>query len=80
MSVYTHPEKVKSSYIFDGAIRNIRRKAALTELMADICDDVYSLTQVISNEAVNRNEITSIASNSRSYFLARYRSVSLNIS
>ena len=70
MSVYTHPEKFKSSYIFDGAIRNIRRKAALTELMADICDDVYSLTPVISNEAVNRNEITSIASNSRSKIIA----------
>lgn len=66
MSVYTHPEKFKASYIFDGAVRSIRRKAALTELMADICDDVYSLTPVISNEAVNRDAITSIASNSRS--------------
>ena len=70
MSVYTHPEKFKSSYIFDGAIRNIRRKAALTELMADICDNVYSLTPVISNEAVNRDDITSIASNSRSKIIA----------
>lgn len=33
--------------------------------MSQICDDVYSLTPVINNEALNRNEITRIASNSR---------------
>lgn len=70
MSVYTHPEKYKACYIFDGAVREIRRKAALTELMADICDEVYSLTPVIINEAVNRDVITSIASNSRSKLIA----------
>lgn len=70
MSIYTHPEKYKASYIFNGDVRNIRRKAALTELMADICDDVYSLTPVISNEAVNRDAITSIASNSRNKLIA----------
>jgi hypothetical protein len=70
MSVYTHPEKYKASYIFDGEIRNIRRKAALTELMADICDSVYSLTPTICNEAVNRDVITNIASNSRSKLVA----------
>ena len=66
MSIYTHPEKYKASYIFNGRICNIRRKAALTELMSDICDDVYALTPVICNEAVNRDVITNIANNSRS--------------
>lgn len=70
MSIYTHPEKYKASYIFNGRIRNIQRKAALTELMADICDDVYSLTPIICNEAVNRDVITNIASNSRSKLVA----------
>ena len=70
MSIYTHPEKYKASYIYNGSVRNIRRKAALTELMADICDEVYSLTPVISNEAVNRDVITNIASNSRSKLVA----------
>lgn len=70
MSIYTHPEKYKASYIFDGQIRPIKRKAALTELMADICDTVYSLTPVISNEAVNRDVITNIASNSRNKLVA----------
>lgn len=70
MSIYTHPEKYKASYIFDGQVRPIKRKAALTELMADICDTVYSLTPVISNEAVNRDVITNIASNSRNKLVA----------
>lgn len=65
MSIYTHPENYKATYIFNGRICNIRRKAALTELMADICDNVYSRTPIICNEAVNRDIITTIATNSR---------------
>ncbi|MDD3588922.1 MAG: hypothetical protein PHO46_01435 [Thermoguttaceae bacterium] len=70
ISVYTRPEQYKSSYIFNGEIQNIRRKAALTELLSDICDNVFPLTPVISNEAVNRNVVTSVASNSRSKIIA----------
>lgn len=70
MATYTHPEMYKAHYIFEGKVCSIRRKAALTELMADICDNVYSLTPVINNEAVNRDDITSIASNSRSKIVA----------
>lgn len=62
---YTHPEAFKSSYIYMGEERIIARKAALTGLISDICDDVYSKTPIINNEAINRNEITSIATNSR---------------
>lgn len=70
MATYTHPEKYQATYIYNGSIATIRRKAALTELMADICDNIYSLTPTISNEAVNRNEITNIANNSRSKIIA----------
>lgn len=65
LSIYTQPEKHQANYIFDGRQKKIHRKAALTELMSDICDDVYGLTPMICNEALNRNEITSIANNSR---------------
>ncbi|MCC8195209.1 MAG: restriction endonuclease subunit S [Ruminococcus sp.] len=70
ISIYAQPEKFKASYIFDGEQKNVCRKAALTELMSDICDQVFSRTPVISNEAVNRNVITSIASNSRNKIIA----------
>lgn len=66
LSAYSHPEEYKANYFFDGEKKAISRKAALTELMSDICDTEFSMTPVISNEAVNRNEITSIANNSRS--------------
>ena len=66
MRAYTRPEEYRSDYIFMGQEVIVRRKAALTELMSRICDRVFSLTPVINNEAMNKNEITSIANNSRS--------------
>ena len=65
MRGYTHPEEYKSRYFYNGQEAVISRKAALTDLMSNICDKVYSLTPVINNEAMNRNEITSTANNSR---------------
>ena len=62
---YTHPESFRSTYFHEGEQLNIRRKSGLTEAMSQICDDVYCLTPVINNESVNKNEITSIAQNSR---------------
>lgn len=65
MRGYTHPEEYKSRYLYAGEEKNIGRKAALTGLMSDICDQIYSCTPVINNEAMNKNEITSTANNSR---------------
>ena len=70
ISTYTHPESFKSVYIYMGEERPVTRKAALTGLLSDICDDVYSLTPVVNNEAINRNDITAIASNSRNKIIA----------
>lgn len=67
---YTRPEEYKSRYIYCGQEKVIGRKAALTGLMSDICDQVYSDTPVINNEAMNRNEITSMANNSRKKIVA----------
>lgn len=70
MRGYTRPEEYKSCYIYKGKEVAISRKAALTELMSVICDEVYSLTPVINNEAMNRNEITATANNSRNKIVA----------
>ena len=70
MRGYTRPEEYKSKYIYCGEDVSIGRKAALTELMSKICDDVFSLTPVINNEAMNKNEITSTANNSRNKIVA----------
>ena len=70
MRGYSRPEEFKSRYIYKGREIAISRKAALTELMSTICDDIYSCTPVINNEAMNRNEITTTASNSRNKIVA----------
>ena len=67
---YTQPETFKARYIYDGSERHISRKSALTGLLSDICDSEFSMTPVISNEAINKDEITSIAYNSRSKIIS----------
>lgn len=70
ISSYTHPESYRSLYIHDGQVLDVRRKSALTELMSAICDKVYSLTPIVNNESVNKNDITSIAANSRNKIIS----------
>lgn len=70
ISSYTHPEYFKSIYIHNGVEKSITRKAALTGLMSDICEKVYSRTPVINNEAINKNELTGVASTSRNKIIA----------
>ena len=67
---YTQPETYQSRYIHNGVERTITRKAALTGLMSDICDEAFSMTPVINNEAINRDNITAIAYNSRSKIIS----------
>ena len=70
MRGYTRPEEYKSRYIHSGQEMSVCRKAALTELMSHICDNVYSCTPIINNEAMNKNEITATANNSRNKIVA----------
>ena len=67
---YTHPENFRATYIHDGKILRVYRKATLSELMSKICDEVYALTPIINNEVINKNEITSVAANSRNKIIA----------
>lgn len=67
---YTHPNNYKSVYIHNGNIEHIIRKAALTELLSEICYRTFPNTPVINNEAINKKNITSIAKNSRDKVIA----------
>lgn len=67
---YTQPETFKARYIYGGVEHHISRKSALTGLLSDICDYEFSLTPTINNEAINKDEITSIAYNSRSKIIS----------
>ena len=70
VSSYTHPELFKSTYIHNGSEKTISRKAALSELMSQICEKVYSKTPVVNNESINKNNLTSTAFTSRSKIIA----------
>lgn len=70
ISSYTRPELYQSYYVFGGKEQSIYRKAMLTELLSKICDSIYSKTPVINNEALNRNEATPMARNSRNKIIA----------
>ncbi len=65
MRGYTRPEDYKARFFYHGSETGISRKSALSELMSKICDDIYSHTPVINNEAINKNDITAMAANSR---------------
>ena len=70
INAYTHPEEMRACYIYKGMEREITRKAAFTELISSICDEIYSDTPVINSEAINKNVITSVANNSRNKIVA----------
>lgn len=66
ISDYTHPEKRAATYLYRGEEKTIVRKAALTDLLSTICEELYADTPVIINEAVNKNHLTANSINSRS--------------
>lgn len=70
INAYTHPNEYKSIYIYQGEVKNINRKAALSSLLSDISYKLYPNTPVINNEAINKNNITTMARNSRDKVIA----------
>lgn len=67
---YTHPENNACLYFYAGKEIVLKRRSELTELLSKICDKNFSKTPVINNEAINKNEITQMAFNSRRKILA----------
>ena len=65
ISTYTCPELYKAIYIYNGKEQDVHRRAALSELMSSICSHIYSDTPLVNNEAVNKNDLTRVAINSR---------------
>lgn len=67
---YTHPENGDSYYYYNAEEHIFRRKAQLSGLLSDICRRVFHRTPVINNESVNKNELPTVAVNSRTKILA----------
>lgn len=67
---FTRPETGKALFIHEGKHLKLYRKANLSEKLSDICNQIYSKTPVINNEVINKDDITSMATNSRSKIIA----------
>jgi hypothetical protein len=67
---YTRPEHGNATYYYLGAEHILKRKAQLSGLLTNICGDIFRYTPVINNESVNKNELTTVAINSRTKILA----------
>lgn len=70
ISIYTHSENGKSIYLYKGEKVEIKRKADITTLLSNICNEYYANTPVIINESINKDSISSAATNARSKILS----------
>ncbi len=62
---FTHPELDEVNYYHMGARKKLYRKAQLSALLSDICEQTYPHTPVINNESINKNILPTVAINSR---------------
>ena len=67
---YSRPENATVDYYYGGIRRNLYRKAQLSSLLSQICEDVFSHTPMINNEAINKNHLPTVAINSRNKILS----------
>ena len=66
---FIHPALHGAQYWHEGKRLAIYRKSQLTAKLSSICDEVFPNTPTINNEIINRNQLTSIAVNSRTKLL-----------
>lgn len=67
---YFRPERKRVSYFAGGHQKyKISHRKGLSNLLSDVCDEVYSLTPVINNEMINKNEPTGTTLTSRAKIL-----------
>lgn len=63
---FFRPETGRSAYYACGSRKyKINRRRQLSDLLSKLCDDAFPLTPVITNESLNKNELTGIALHSR---------------
>jgi hypothetical protein len=70
VAMYLKPETRQAGYYYRGEKQNIYRKAQISQLLSTICEEVYSDTPIINNEAINKDFLPTVAINSRSKVIA----------
>jgi len=67
--IYTRPELGLAEFYYNRALQRIFRKAQVSELLSRICEVLYPNTPVINNESINKNDLPTVAINSRAKLL-----------
>lgn len=62
---FTHPELDEVDYYHMGNKEKLYRKAQLSALLSEICEQTYPHTPIINNESINKNILPTVAVNSR---------------
>lgn len=62
---FTHPELDEVDYYHMGSKKKLYRKAQLSALLSEICEQTYPNTPIINNESINKNILPTVAVNSR---------------
>ncbi len=66
---YVQPKRNLALYVSLGAEHKLYRKSEFTNLVSDICSEIFYRTPVINNEMLNKNCLTAAATKSRSKLL-----------
>ncbi|WP_297648766.1 hypothetical protein, partial [uncultured Treponema sp.] len=77
---YVQPERNLALYVSLGAEHKLYRKSEFTNLVSDVCSEIFYRTPVINNEMLNKNCLTGAAAKSRAKLLdAMLNSPSLDL-
>lgn len=64
-------EEAETTWLYDGAVVELRDRAALHRLLSRICDETYRSAPVVHNELVNRSKLSSAAAMARMKLMER---------
>lgn len=75
---YIQPERKLALYVSLGAEKKLYRKSDFTNLVSQICGEIFYRTPVINNEMLNKNCLTGAASKSRAKLMDAMLNFPLN--
>lgn len=67
---FTRPEMGLTEYFWNGEKQMFRRKAQISSKLSEICYDIYRKTPLINNESINKDNLPTVAINSRSKIIS----------
>lgn len=75
---FLRPERAEAEYFYLGERKEIYRKAHLSNLLSQICEDIYYKTPIINNETINKNSLSKQTINSRDKIIERLLQANLD--